>query len=281
MELTDLFNAGKPVIGMLHVPALPGSPRNTLGFNAIIDWVLRDADALVRGGVDGLIIENFGDVPFYPRQAPPHTIAFMTRLGHEVGRSYSQPLGINILRNDARSALAVASAVAAKFIRVNIHTGARLTDQGLIEGEAHQTLRYRKLLSSDVKIFADVDVKHSAPVAPHDLSDEVEETIARGCADVIIISGRATGRQTAIEDLKLAKAAGGQTPVFVGSGIGEASVREVLRLADGLIVGTAFKKDGVSTNPVDIDRVRSFVAAVRENVSRTQEAQDRHEKHKG
>jgi membrane complex biogenesis BtpA family protein len=262
MELSGLFNAGKPVIGMLHIPALPGSPRNTLGFNAIIDWVLHDADALVRGGVDALMIENFGDVPFYPGRVPPHTIAFMTRLGHEVGRSYSQPLGINILRNDAQGALAVAAAVAAKFIRVNIHTGARLTDQGLVEGKAHQTLRYRKLLSSDVQIFADVEVKHSAPLAPRDLRDEVEDAVSRGCADAIIITGRATGQRTAIEDLKLAKEAAGQTPVLVGSGIGEASVREVLRLADGFIVGTAFKKDGISTNPVDADRVRSFVGAI-------------------
>src|SRR5213592_4809579 len=152
MQLPDVFNIRKPVIGMLHVPALPGSPQNKLDFNAIIDWVLRDAEALAGGGADGLMIENFGDVPFYPRQVPPHTVAFMT-------------------------ALAIEAAVDAALLRVNIHTGARLTDQGLIQGTAHQTLRYRKLLGCDVKIFADVDVKHSAPLASRELRDEVEEVV--------------------------------------------------------------------------------------------------------
>ena len=136
---------------MLHVPALPGSPRNELSLNAIIDWVLTDANALAGGGTDGLIVENFGDVPFYPRQVPPHTVAYMTALAGEVRRRFKLPLGINILRNDPASALAIAAAVAADFIRVNIHTGARLTDQGVIQGTAHKTLRYRKLLGCDVK----------------------------------------------------------------------------------------------------------------------------------
>src|SRR5438552_8962216 len=136
------------IIGMLHVPALPGSPRNELSFHKITDWVLKDAEALATGGVDALIIENFGDAPFYPRRVPAHTIAFLAVLAHDVKRGFNLPLGINILRNDAESAVAVASAVSAGFIRVNIHAGARVTDQGLIEGTAHETLRYRKVLGS-------------------------------------------------------------------------------------------------------------------------------------
>ncbi len=154
-----------PIIAMLHVPALPGSPRNELDFDAIVDWVLRDADTLASSGVDALIVENFGDVPFYPRHVPRHTVAFMTAIGREVARGFRLPIGINVLRNDAESAIAVASAVPAEFIRVNVHTGARLTDQGLIEGMAHEALRHRKLLGSNVKIFADVNVKHSTPLA--------------------------------------------------------------------------------------------------------------------
>src|SRR5881396_1049984 len=124
MELHSVFGITKPVIGMLHVPALPGSPRSTLGFNAVIDWVLTDAQELAAGGIDGLIVENFGDIPFYPRRVQPHTVAFMTALSGEVRRRFDQPLGINVLRNDAESALAIAAAVRASFIRVNIHTGA-------------------------------------------------------------------------------------------------------------------------------------------------------------
>src|SRR6516162_8723403 len=167
-----MFGADKPIIGMLHLPALPGSPQNKLDMDAILDRVLEDAKVLVEGGLHALVIENFGDIPFYPQQVPPHTVAFMAALGLEVKRQLHRPLGINVLRNDAESALAIAAATSAEFVRVNVHTGARLTDQGLIEGAAHRTLRYRKLLGADIKIFADVDVKHSAPIAVRELKVE-------------------------------------------------------------------------------------------------------------
>ena len=262
MRLVDLFKAIKPVIGMLHIPALPGSPRNTLSLNAIVDWVLKDAEALAAGGIDGMILENFGDVPFYPGQVPPHTVASVTVLGREIRQRFEQPLGINVLRNDSASAVAIAAAVGAEFIRVNIHTGARLTDQGLIEGMAHETLRYRKLLGCDVKIFADVDVKHSAPLARRELAVEVEEALSRGCADAIIVTGATTGQQTAVEDLKIAKAAAGDASVIAGSGVDASSLAAVLEVADALIVGTAFKVNGVATNAVDAVRVRTFMRAV-------------------
>jgi hypothetical protein len=258
-----MFPVRKPVIGMLHIPALPGSPENKLALNAIKDWVLTDANALAGGGTDGLMIENFGDVPFYPRQVPPHTVAYMTALAGEVRRRFELPLGINVLRNDSASALAIAAAVAADFIRVNIYTGARLTDQGLIQGTAHETLRYRKLLGCGVKVFADVDVKHSAPLADRELADEVEEIVSRGCADAIIVTGSATGRQAALEDLKTARKAAGGAPVIAGSGVDLMNLASVLEFADGLIVGTSFKQDKVTTHPVEIERVRAFMTAVR------------------
>ena len=149
------------------------------------------------------------------------------------------------------SALAIATAVDAKFIRVNVYTGARLTDQGILQGEAHRLLRYRKLLDSPVQVFADVAVKHSAPLGSRDLRDEVEDAVSRGRADAIIVSGRATGKETLPEDLKIAKETAGAVPVLAGSGINRTNVAEALTHADGLIVGTAFKKDGVTSNPVD------------------------------
>jgi membrane complex biogenesis BtpA family protein len=263
-RLWDAFAARqKPVIGMLHAPALPGSPRNNVAFDAITEWVLKDASALAAGGVDALLLENFGDVPFYPRRVPAHTVAFMSVLAREVRSHHDLPLGINVLRNDAESALAIATAVGAEFIRVNVYTGARLTDQGLIQGVAHRLLRYRTSLDSGVKILADVDVKHSSPLAARELSDEVEETISRGCADGIIVTGSATGKQTPVNDLRTAKAAARGTPVLAGSGVDAANAAAVLELADGLIVGTAFKRDRVTTNPVDSDTVRRFMNAVR------------------
>ena len=251
-----------PVIGMLHLPALPGSPRNTLGVNAIIEWVLKDSEALYRGGVDALLMENFGDVPFHPTHVPAHTIAFMTAIGREVKRAFDLPLGVNVLRNDAMSAIAVASAISAVFIRVNIHTDARVTDQGLIQGMAHETLRYRKLLGSDVQLFADVDSKHSAPLAARDLESEVEELVSRGCADAVIVTGPATGKETALEDLQIAKRVA-HAPVYAGSGVDARNVAAILQIADGVIVGTALKHDGVTTNAVDSQRVQAFIYAVR------------------
>jgi hypothetical protein len=258
-----MFASPKPVIGMLHVPALPGSPAHQLPWPAIRERVRRDAETLASGGVDGLLLENFGDAPFYPNRVPTHTVAFLAVLGHEIKASFPLPLGVNVLRNDAASALAVAAAVDAQFIRVNVYSSARLTDQGLIQGEAHELLRYRKLLGAAVQVFADVDVKHSVPLGPRDLPAEVADTIERGRADAVIVSGPATGKETRLLDLRLAKEAAGATPVFVGSGARPGNVRELLRFADGLIAGSSLQQDGIAGNPVDAARVRALVEAVR------------------
>jgi membrane complex biogenesis BtpA family protein len=258
----NILGMHKPVIGMLHVPALPGSPKNILPFTDIVRWVMRDAAALVSGGVDALMIENFGDVPFYRDRAPAHTATFLTTLGCAVKKDFaSVPLGINVLRNDSITSLAVAAAVQAEFIRVNIHTGARLTDQGIIQGNASETLRYRKALSTDVKIFADVSVKHSAPLAPRPLEEDVADTIERGLADAIIVTGAATGKKTPLGDLKAAKAAAGAGAVISGSGVDAETIAEILKIADGVIVGTALKKDRQTTNAVDTDAVRQLLNA--------------------
>src|SRR5438045_3005140 len=164
---------------MLHLPALPGSPQYRGELSKIRETLVRDAAALAEGGVHGLMMENFGDVPFYPKRVPAYVVAHMTALAAEVRRANPRlPLGINVLRNDGRGALAVAQAVGATFIRVNVLCGARVADQGLIQGIAHDLLRERALLhAQNVKIFADVDVKHSAPLAARPLNDEVDDLI--------------------------------------------------------------------------------------------------------
>ncbi len=263
MDVQKLFGAAKPVIGMIHVPALPGSPANALAFDEIRRRALADAEALASGGVHGLMLENFGDVPFYPARVPPHTVAFLAVLAAEVKSRFALPLGVNVLRNDGAAALAVATAAGAQFIRVNVFTGARLTDQGIIQGAAHRLLRYRKLLGSGVLVLADVAVKHSAPLAPRTLEEEVEETIARGLADAVIVTGAATGKETRLEDLRAAKAAANGAPVFAGSGADPTNLARLLAHADGIIAGTALKRDGVTTNPVDPARVKAFMSATR------------------
>ena len=262
--MKTIFNVEKAVIGMLHLAALPGSPANALDLTAIRQAALRDGEALVDGGVHGLILENFGDAPFYPARVPPHTVAFMTAVAAEVVKRFPVPLGINVLRNDARGALAIAAAVGAAFIRVNVYTGARVTDQGIVEGEAHRLLRYRKLLGSSVMVFADVAVKHSAPLADYDLADEVKDTVLRGRADAVIVSGSGTGQETRIEDVKVAKVAASGSAVLIGSGASPSSLKSLFACADGVIVGTAFKAGGVTTNPVDPTRVREFMKSANE-----------------
>ena len=249
------------VIGMLHAPPLPGSPTSELPLAAILAFILRDAEALASGGVDGLLLENFGDAPFYPATVPPATVAQLTRLAVEVRKRFSLPLGINVLRNDALSALAIAAAAEAQFIRVNVLAGARLTDQGIIEGQAHELLRLRRQLEArQIKILADVDVKHSAPLAARPLEEETADLAHRACADGVIVSGSGTGQATSREDVKVVKQAAAGRPIFVGSGLSAANVADYMGLADGLIVGSSLKANGVARQPVDPLRVKELMA---------------------
>lgn len=262
--MIELFGVPKPLIGMLHAPPLPGAPGYRGDFQAVRDAVLRDAETLVDGGVHGLLLENFGDAPFYPGQVPTHVVASMTTLAVQVRERFAVPLGINVLRNDGRSALAVAFAAGAQFIRVNVLCSARVTDQGLIQGIAHELLRERAMLDArNIRIFADVDVKHSAPLGLRPIDDEARETLERGGADGLIVSGTATGQPTDMAQLSQVKRAAGPAPVLVGSGITPDSLARFLPYADGFIVGTAIKRDGVTTNPVDPARVRALVEAIK------------------
>ena len=226
---------------------------------------LRDAEALTAGGVHGLMLENFGDVPFLPGPVPPHVVAHMTAVACEVRKRFDVPLGVNVLRNDGRAALAVAHAAGAQFIRVNVLCGARVADQGILHGIAHDLLRDRALLgAAGIRIFADIDVKHSAPLAARPLSDEVADTLHRGLADVLIVSGAGTGKSTDPEHVRDVKsAAGDQVPVFVGSGVTSEAVGQYLPHADGFIVGTAFKGGGDQSEPVDVARVKAVTDALR------------------
>ena len=242
---------------MLHVPPLPGSPRCRQPLDAIEEFVIYEASVLADAGIDGMMLENFGDTPFYPHRVPPHTVACMAVLAREVKRRFALPLGVNVLRNDGVSALAVAAAAEADFIRVNVYTGARVADQGLLEGEAHQIQRDRQLLGSKVEVWADVAVKHSAALGERSLAEEVEDALRRGLANAIIVSGAATGKPTSLDHVREVKAAAGEAPVLVGSGVTAATIRAALDAADGVIVGTSFKHGGV----VSKDRVRELLAA--------------------
>jgi membrane complex biogenesis BtpA family protein len=252
------------VIGMLHLPALPGAPLATSSLETIIRAVVKDAKTLTDGGVHALMMENFGDVPFYPGRVPSEVVAMMTAVAVEVRKVSPLPLGINVLRNDGMSALAIAKASGASFIRVNVLSGARVTDQGVIQGIAHDLMRLRKQLdAAEIAVIADVDVKHSAPLAHRNLIDEVEDTIKRGLADGVIVSGTGTGKPVDLEKLAKVQKIAGSIPVIVGSGVHVKNIGEIKQHSWGLIVGTSLKKDGVVTLPVDLKKVRELMKAVK------------------
>jgi len=228
------------------------------------ETALADARALTDGGIETLLIENYGDVPFAPGPVPASTIAAMAVIGHMIRDALPKAtLGVNVLKNDARGALAIAVAVGAQFIRVNVHVGAVVADQGIVQSDAYRTLRERRLLGIDVAIFADVQGKHAAPLAPVELEGEARDLVHRSLADVLVVSGKATGEATPIVDIKRVRSAVPDTPLVVGSGVTPETVSELLSLADGVIVGTYLKRDGHIRHPVDPARVRRLVAAAR------------------
>ena len=181
----------------------------------------------------------------------------------EIRRTVPLPIGVNMLKNDVRSALAVAAATGARFVRVNVHVGAVAADQGIIQSEAHDTLRYRRLLGVAVAILADVQAKHGVPLAPLPIEQEARDCFARGLADALVVSGVATGEPTPMSDLKRVRDAVPGAPLLVGSGASPETVAELLSVADAVIVGTSIKRDGRLSNPVDAERVRRLVAAAR------------------
>ncbi|MFC7057928.1 BtpA/SgcQ family protein [Halovenus salina] len=267
MDLRDLFDTSTPLVGMVHLPALPGAPRHEQPRDDIRARALADAHTLARNGLDGILVENFGDAPFYPDGVPKHVVAEMTATARELSLAVDVPLGVNVLRNDAEAALSVAAAAGGSFMRVNVHTGASVTDQGVLDGSAHETLRLRDQLDADVAILADVDVKHATPLGERDRTALVRETIDRGLADAVVVSGPETGKPADNEDLRMAldgrDDATRDVPVFVGSGVTPENVSALLDDADGAIVGTALKKQGQTTNRVDPDRVATLVEAAR------------------
>jgi uncharacterized protein len=251
------------LIGMVHVAPLPGSPRWGGSMEGVVTAAVADARALVEGGMDAVLVENYGDAPFTPGRVEPATVAALAIVAREIRRALPQaPLGVNVLKNDARAALAVACAVGARFIRVNVHAGAVLADQGIVHSDAYGTLRDRRLLGADIAIFADVGGKHAASLVPVDLEQHARDLTRRGLADGLVVSGAATGAVTPIEDLKRVRSAVPEVPLLVGSGVTPESAAELLSVADALIVGTALKRDGDVTAPVDPDRVRRLVASV-------------------
>jgi membrane complex biogenesis BtpA family protein len=264
-SLADLFPAPKPVIGMVHLWPLPGAPGYTgYGMQVIVEHALRDAEALVQGGVDGLVVENMWDLPYYVgNDVKPEAMTAQAVAAAEVVKNFPVPVGINVIHNGGVVCLAIAVAAGARFIRVCILTGARVWDTGDFDhGCAAELMRKRKELAADrIHIFADVDKKHSVPFPGIDLQTHIQWTEFYG-ADALIVSGKFTGNAPDVEKVREAKRLATR-PVLIGSGCSAENAAAFLQCADGIVVGTSLKRDGVMENAVDVNRVRALMEKVR------------------
>ncbi len=255
----EVFGEGKVVIGVLHLPPLPGSPAwRGLSLEDILEYALRNAERLEKGGVDGIIVENFGDAPFPKVLDDAATLAAFAVVVREVSRSVSVPVGVNVLRNSFREAVAVSCVCGGRFVRINAYTDTLVTDQGIIEPCARELTRYMRALGCRVAVLADVMCKHSTPLFARDIEEAVKTAFGRGSADAVIVTGEATGEAPDPLDVVRAKDAAGDRPVLVGSGMTPENVR-LYSAADGYIVGTYFEVGG----EVSEDRVKRFVEAVK------------------
>jgi membrane complex biogenesis BtpA family protein len=261
-----MFGVEKPIIGMVHLWPLPGAPGHSgYGMGTILEQARRDAEILLEGGVDGLIVENMWDLPFYAGdEVPLESITAQAVAARAIVENSDVPVGVNVIHNGAAAELAIAVAAGAAFIRVCILTGARLWDTGgLNYGCAPDLLRRRKELDAEqIKLFADVDKKHSVPFPGLDLETHIEWTEFYR-ADALIVSGRMTGSAPPVDKVRQASELATR-PILMGSGTTEENIAEFLAHADGAIVGSSLKVDGVGENPVDLERVRRYMAVVQQ-----------------
>lgn len=266
-SIKEIFSSDKAVIGMIHLKPLPGSPHFKGGnLDSVYDFAMKDLDAMETGGVDGFIVENAWDLPFSkPEDIGMETVAGMTALIERLKKETELSIGINCLANGALQALAVAKAVDLPFVRVNQWVNAYVANEGLVEGASAKALRYRSNIKGDnIKVFADVHVKHGSHsiVADRSLQDQTDDAVFFD-ADVLIATGTRTGNATQIEEIE-GISNHTQLPVIIGSGMNASNVNKLLSKANGCIVGSSVKKDGLWWNQVDPKRVMSFMEKVHE-----------------
>jgi uncharacterized protein len=263
-EVARAFGRTIPLVGMVHLLPLPGSPRWGGSLQAVLERARRDAESLLEGGFDAVLVENFGDTPFHPGAVPPETIAAMALVLAAVTElAGERPVGLNLLRNDARGGIGLAAATGAAFLRVNVHAGTMFTDQGTLQGRAHETLRERERLAPSLLLLADVLVKHAAPPPGMDAGLAAADLRHRGLADVLVISGARTGMPSDPGRIMAARATAPESPIWVGSGLTPGNAGKLLEKADGAIVGSTLHREGRAGTGIDPARVRALVRAVR------------------
>lgn len=262
----EMFGRRKALLGVVHLLPLPGSPLWGGDIGAVVSRALRDAVALRDAGFDGIILENFGDVPFAREFAGRGAVAGLAAVGARVADAVDVPLGVNVLRNDALSAVAVAASIGARFVRVNVHVGAAVCDQGIVQGDAMATMLAIRDMAPGLRVVADVDVKHASSLGRRDIEDEARDAVGRGLASALIVTGGATGSPAAMSDVERVKGAVPGTTVLVGSGVTVEALPLVLSAADGVIVGSHVMEGGEAGGAVDRDRAAAFVEAFRRSL---------------
>jgi len=264
--LTTLFSTLKPIIGVIHVAALPGAPANTLPVSEIITQAAREAAIYRDCGVDGVIIENMHDTPYLRGSVGPEIVAAMAVIGQAVKNESRLPTGIQILAGANIEAMAVAHAANLDFIRSEAYAFAHVADEGLIQSSAAELLRYRKMIGAErIQVWADVKKKHSSHAITADVSlGATAEAVEFMRADAVIVTGSVTGEAPKIADALEAKAHC-RLPVLLGSGVDADNIADFFQAADGFIIGSYFKVDGHWANPIDAERVRVLVRQVERN----------------
>ena len=255
---------GGPLLGVVHLRPLPGSARH-VSMDEVLDRALADARACAEGGLDGVIVENFGDAPFRKgtRDDPvtPDVPAALAVVADRIRQQFGLRVGINCLRNDGIAALGAAAVVSASWIRVNVLTSAYVTDQGVIEGEAARLAAYRRQLRANVTVLADHLVKHATPLAPCDVAVGAKDLAQRSGADAMVLTGSRTGEPVDLALFDRVRAAVGSFPVWIGAGLDPDNAPELWRRCDGAIVGTWLNSGGDVAAPVELARVRRLRAA--------------------
>ena len=262
--VSALFGAPRALVGMLHLPALPGTPAARLPLDGLLEATVAEARLYAAAGFHGLMIENMHDRPYLKGAVGPEVVAAMAVVGREVRRAVPLPLGVQVLAGANREALAVALACGASFARLEGFVFAHVADEGLIEAGAGELLRYRRAIGAEgIRVFADVKKKHAAHALTADVSlAETARAAEFFLADGVIVSGSATGQPTDPADVE-AVARAVRVPTFVGSGVSPANL-SAYGTADAFIVGSSLKRDGLWSNPLEPARLDALVRAFRE-----------------
>lgn len=250
------------IIGVVHLKALPGSPLYANNIEQIYQNAIEDAKALENGGVDSIIFENFGDTPFVKDSISKLTISHFVSIVNDVKRNIDITVGINVLRNDGEAAISIASATGSSFVRINILSGTMYTDQGIIEGKAHEILKLKKSIENEIEVYADVFVKHAVPPSGYTIENQTEELLYRAGADKIIITGDGTGKEIDYSQLIKLREIVPKGKLVIGSGVNEQNIREYKGIADILIIGTNFKINQDVNKSVDEESVKKIVQMI-------------------